>query len=310
MLFIVVFLFLNIGADAALKAVSIIDTVFPSYGKREAELHIMRLELLGNKPDISPENLEDLENSMVRQKMEEIIFGAEAASLGIYCKPEEVGERISIVMNGVYENDSAMFFKALKQEGITLSEYRKNLAVRIKSEKAREKYYEKINISDSEIKTYYKAKRDEFKEKVIGASHILFSSENGEDKAEKKAEKVLKYLKDGASFDSLASVFSDCPSGKNSGGALGVFGKGRMVKGFEEAAFSLTEKGELAGPVATDFGYHIIRLDKPAHIYSYSIDEVKDKIRGKLREKEEKKIMETLYKKYGVKFFKHRRRLQ
>ena len=85
---------------------------------------------------------------------------------------------------------------------------------------------------------------------TIRASHILVEKEY-------EAEDVLKKLKEGNSFESLAKAYSKCPSGSE-GGDLGEFGKGQMVAPFETAAFSL-QPGEVSGPVRTQFGYHIIK---------------------------------------------------
>lgn len=85
---------------------------------------------------------------------------------------------------------------------------------------------------------------------TISASHILVQHEH-------EAQDLIKKLEGGESFESLAKTFSKCPSGK-SGGALGTFGKGQMVKPFETAAFALKE-GEVSGPVQTQFGYHLIK---------------------------------------------------
>jgi len=84
----------------------------------------------------------------------------------------------------------------------------------------------------------------------IRASHILV-------KKYSNAEQLLNELRGGADFKQLAQKHSDCPSGKK-GGDLGKFGRGRMVKEFEQAAFSLA-KGELSEIVKTQFGYHIIK---------------------------------------------------
>jgi peptidyl-prolyl cis-trans isomerase C len=85
---------------------------------------------------------------------------------------------------------------------------------------------------------------------TIGASHILVEKEY-------QAEDVLKKLSEGNTFESLASAFSSCPSGKE-GGDLGTFGPGEMVPAFEKAAFAL-KVGEVSGPVPTQFGYHVIK---------------------------------------------------
>lgn len=87
------------------------------------------------------------------------------------------------------------------------------------------------------------------KEKVR-CSHILV-----EDKSE--AEELLKRLEGGADFAAEAKKLSKCPSGK-SGGDLGSFGRGKMVKEFDKVAFDL-EVGELSGLVKTQFGYHVLK---------------------------------------------------
>jgi peptidyl-prolyl cis-trans isomerase C len=84
----------------------------------------------------------------------------------------------------------------------------------------------------------------------VRASHILVEKQS-------QALKVLEELKAGADFKTLARKYSTCPSGKN-GGDLGQFGRGQMVREFEQAAFAL-KTGQISDPVKTQFGYHIIK---------------------------------------------------
>jgi peptidyl-prolyl cis-trans isomerase C len=83
------------------------------------------------------------------------------------------------------------------------------------------------------------------------ASHILVK-----DRA--LAESLMKRLKQGSSFESLAREFSTCPS-KSSGGDLGWFGPGKMVPAFESAVKRISV-GSLSDVVQTQFGYHLIKL--------------------------------------------------
>ncbi len=85
----------------------------------------------------------------------------------------------------------------------------------------------------------------------VRASHILV-------KTEQEAKDLLNEIKNGTSFADIAQSKSLCPSGQN-GGDLGFFGKGVMVKEFEDAAFSL-EVGQVSEPVQTQFGWHLIQL--------------------------------------------------
>ena len=83
----------------------------------------------------------------------------------------------------------------------------------------------------------------------IRASHILVKSEI-------EAKNLYEEIKNGKSFADAAAEYSMCPSGAN-GGDLGFFGKGMMVKPFEDAAFSL-EPNVVSEPVQTQFGWHLI----------------------------------------------------
>lgn len=86
----------------------------------------------------------------------------------------------------------------------------------------------------------------------IRASHILV-------KTEKEAMDLYNEIKNGSvTFEDAAMENSLCPSGRI-GGDLGFFGKGMMVKPFEDAAFSL-ETGDLSNPVQTQFGWHLIKV--------------------------------------------------
>ncbi len=85
----------------------------------------------------------------------------------------------------------------------------------------------------------------------VHASHILV-------KTQEEARSILNDLKAGkVSFAKAAEDKSMCPSGRR-GGDLGWFARGRMVREFENAAFSL-DKGEVSGLVRTEFGWHIIK---------------------------------------------------
>ena len=89
--------------------------------------------------------------------------------------------------------------------------------------------------------------------KEVRTAHILVGSE---DSAKDLRQKIMnKEL----SFEEAARKKSKCPSGKK-GGDLGWFGRGRMVRPFELAAFAMNAKGEISQPVKTQFGWHLIKL--------------------------------------------------
>ena len=142
--------------------------------------------------------------------------------------------------------------------------------------------------SDKEIEDYYKTnlKARFTHPDLVRARHILIAVPAGASSTEKaaakaKAEDVLKQLKAGGDFKALAEKYSDDTSNKHSAGDLGFFGRGQMIKPFEDAAFKM-KPGDIE-IVETNFGYHIVKVDesKPAH--TDTIEEAKPKIIDEMR---------------------------
>jgi len=99
---------------------------------------------------------------------------------------------------------------------------------------------------------------------AVRASHILLmyqgSSRSTATRSKAEAQTQIQALKaqlaSGADFAELARTHSDCPSGRK-GDDLGSFGRGQMVRAFEDSAFGM-EVGQVSDVVETDFGYHLI----------------------------------------------------
>jgi len=121
--------------------------------------------------------------------------------------------------------------------------------------------------TDDELERYYRRNLDLFEIKEeVKASHILLRlAEDADqatiDKRRTLAEELLKQLKDGADFAKLAKANSDDQSNATDGGEIGTFGRGIMVKEFEDVAFSL-RPGQLSEVVRSPFGFHIIKVDE------------------------------------------------
>jgi len=103
----------------------------------------------------------------------------------------------------------------------------------------------------------------------ISASHILIMHKGSKDsRSSLSKDEALKLINEihnkltnkKSSFKDLASKHSECSS-SSYGGSLGEFGRGMMVKPFEESAFAL-KVGEVCEPIETEFGFHIIKRDK------------------------------------------------
>ncbi|GAB4381803.1 peptidylprolyl isomerase [Albidovulum sp.] len=132
-------------------------------------------------------------------------------------------------------------------------------------------------VTDDAVRALYDetyAKADPGKE--YNASHILVKTED-------EARAIIAELEGGADFATLAKEKSTGPSGPN-GGELGWFGPGMMVKPFEDAVVAL-QPGEISGPVETQFGWHVIRLNEVRNATVPSLDEAREQIEGDLRQK-------------------------
>lgn len=137
------------------------------------------------------------------------------------------------------------------------------------------------------------------KPEEIRVRHILFRQCNCDKNAHRVlAESVLERLKNGESFEELATSLSEDPGSAKRGGDLGLKPKGTMVPEFEAAAFALKRPGELSGLVETTFGLHIIRLEERVEAKLRPFDEVKEGLmeatRTRMRADVRKKIADPL----------------
>ena len=150
-------------------------------------------------------------------------------------------------------------------------------------------YRDKVTVSDQDAANYYNENPQEFAvPKTVEASHILLKiSPNDQpeivEEKRMKAEEIMKMAKEGKDFAKLAQTYSEGPS-KGNGGYLGEFKEEDMVKPFADAAFSM-EAGEISEPVRTQFGWHVIRVDKVYPAHTKTFDETKNEIRNKLIDK-------------------------
>ena len=161
------------------------------------------------------------------------------------------------------------------------------------------KMFNEITVTEEEMKDYYEKHKEKFvTDEMVNASHILVDSEE-------KANEILEDITDGLSFEDAAAQYSSCPS-KQAGGALGQFGRGQMVKEFEDAVFSM-QVGEISEPVKTQFGYHIIKLTDHTPKRNARLEEVHQEVKDAcFMEKQDKLFSDKkaeLSNKYSIEIF-------
>jgi peptidyl-prolyl cis-trans isomerase C len=136
--------------------------------------------------------------------------------------------------------------------------------------------YQSVPVSEEAVRAFYDANPGDFRTDRVKASHILVKEE------ELAKEVHAKLMANSDEFATLAAAHSIDKSNAERGGDLGFFGRGRMVKEFEEAAFALAKDGQISDPVQTRFGYHIIMRTAREDGQPKPFEEVQNQIRIRL----------------------------
>ncbi len=144
-----------------------------------------------------------------------------------------------------------------------------------------------VNVPDADVRAHYDANPQAYRQQEqVKARHILFMTREGgpeaDQRAHARADSLLAAIrKDGGDFAELAKRFSQEPGAATGGGDLGWFGRGRMVKEFEDAVFAL-QPGQVSAVVHTQFGYHIIKVEDRKAPGMKPYDDVHAEIRQQL----------------------------
>lgn len=180
-----------------------------------------------------------------------------------------------------------LFAKKGQEEKLNETEEFKNIIVNAKrdvlAQLAMRETMKDVTVSEEEVKEYYDANQTQYqKGTTVSAKHILVASEE-------KCNEILAAITSGEkAFEEAAQEFSTCPSGQR-GGDLGTFGKGQMVPEFEQAAFA-AEIGQVVGPVKTQFGFHLIKVEAKNEATVASFEEVKENIKRTLVQQKQNQV--------------------
>ena len=244
-----------------------------------------------------------LKDKVVNQLIIRELINGEIEKRHIVVTQKDTDEALnkSIEMVG----SKAKFNQLLKEHGVSLSEYKKDLVEEVKLKKLIDTL-EKINVTEADAKKYYNKNIDKFKyPDKVRASHILIAA-NPEELKElikteeknkdlsneevaklvetqmqeklKKAQEILAQVKkDPSTFAKVAKENSEDPESAKQGGDLGFFAKEEMVEAFANAAFS--QKPDTIGEIVkTPYGYHIILVTDRKAAGQDSFEKVKNDI--------------------------------
>lgn len=238
--------------------------------------------------DSSPEKREALRKEAIENLIEKELEYEEAKRQGITVDGAKVKERLREVKKSFPSEKE--FNEALSRNNMTVRKYEERIERGfILEEIFRAEVEEKAKVGDEEIREYYEKNRNNYRElEKIKLRHIviMFEPSKGsedKDRAKKKAEEILARAKAGEDFGALAYETSEDVY-KVKGGELGYVHRGRMDPELEKTAFAL-KVGEIMGPIETEYGYYIIKIEDRKPEKQYSFDEVKGEIRNMLEKK-------------------------
>ncbi|MCJ7580746.1 MAG: peptidylprolyl isomerase [Candidatus Aminicenantes bacterium] len=206
-----------------------------------------------------------------------LLNAAQDANTGV--SPEELNEALSYQYSRAGGEEA--FQKALSENGLDLEEFKENIRIDL----VIQNYLgvllaQEMTVTDEEVFAVYE------QDKTASARHILFLTEGkaASEKADilKKMEDLLARARGGEDFSSLAKEYTEDPGSKESGGLYENFGRGYMVKAFEDAAFSVPI-GEISDVVETEYGYHIIQV-LSREKETRPLDEVRAEIEEKIKQ--------------------------
>jgi foldase protein PrsA len=232
---------------------------------------------LGSKSDqLKQLNADELKKYMdqnARLMADRKMILAEADAAGIEATSEQIDQLLEAQATKTGGMDQ--YTKLLADNGITIDHVRQSIEFELIIQSFLENVLGKdVKVTDEEINTVYSV------EKSASVRHILLltqgKSEEEKPVIRKKMEDILARAKSGEDFAALAKEFTEDPGSKDKGGLYEDFGRGTMVKPFEDAAFSVPV-GEISDIVETEYGYHVLKVENRKK-ETRPLDEVRDEL--------------------------------
>jgi len=230
-------------------------------------------------PEEGSAEYKQLKASIVNYLVQNEIIKTRAAEMDVKVTDKQLQERMTQIVQQV--GGQKKLDKLLKEQNVTEDQLRGQLDAQMLQEAVQEKVNADIKVGDEDLKKYFEDPKNASQFEVpesVDARHVLV-------KTKAEAEKVRALLEaDGsdANWKKVAKEYSTDPGSKDSGGSLGDFPKGRMVKPFEDVAFGL-EINEISQPVKTQFGYHVIEVLKKTEGSKQTFEEAKATIEQQLK---------------------------
>lgn len=241
----------------------------------DVQAELQQLQASGQPVPSDPAGQEALFRQVLESRVNDLVLINAARNAGIVVLDAEVAEQVEQDVQQVQERfgSEAAFTAALAESGLTPEAYRQTLTQQKRDQLLTQRFIQgrlgsapRPTVTDAEIQRFFETQRESLPPRPASVSfeQVILAAEPSDSAraaARAEAEQVLRELAEGTEFEVLARRYSDDPGSRESGGDLGWFRQGRMVPEFENAVYAL-RPGQTSSIVETDFGYHIIRLEK------------------------------------------------
>lgn len=241
--------------------------------------------------DFMPQSQIQAQSDILKRRAKEQAIRAklllmEAERLDISVSDTQIDEQEELLTKQFGGKEA--FLLHCQQQGISREAVRKNIKMGCRVDNLIKKVTEGIpDTTEAEMKEHFEQHKDEYKlAPRVQIQHILITLQSDDqDEYESALERLLEIknqIEAGADFADMASAYSDCPSGKRTGGSLGWISKGSVIPEVEEVIFSI-KVGQISGVVKTPLGLHIFKKNAEEEGTEPTFEEVADKIREFLR---------------------------
>lgn len=241
----------------------------------DVQAELQQMQAAGQTIPQDAAGQQQLTQQLITQRVDQLILIEAARDAGIEIRADEINDLVDQDIGQVRQRFSseAELRTQLAASGLSLEEYRAILGGQYRDRMLTERFLRSRApngtpppVSEGDIQQMFDAQRATLGERPANVSFRQVSvgsqpSDSAKAAANQRAETALAELQEGADFEVLARRYSDDPGSREGGGDLGWFKPGRMVPEFERVAFAL-RPGQTSGIVESDFGFHIIRVEK------------------------------------------------
>jgi parvulin-like peptidyl-prolyl isomerase len=255
------------------------------------------------QPETTDEQLKDqcdAEYKALRDQVLQLLISfewiqGEAEDLGVEVSDEEVQKQFEEQKKASFPKEED-YQKFLEQSGQTEEDILMRVKLDVLSNKIREKITEgDSDVSDQEITDYYNENKERFAQPERRDLLVVLT------KTQAKAQEARDRIESGESWATVAKDMSIDPSSKAQGGKLPAVAKGQQEAAFDDAIFG-AEKGELVGPVKTQFGYYIFQVEKVTKATQQSQEEASATIKQLLASQKQQESLDKFVKDFTSKW--------